>query len=303
MGPSNQPDGPSTCLSMESHRPYTRREKGTQNEHSQDDESLHHITDQIGLISVTTGSDLRYLGPSSGLFFTRFVLAGLGRRIQAKKPFPLEPDNGGFSVPADLLVVQPKELPSDQRHAQWLSKAYFESVHLQFPFLHEPTHMEIIRKLYNGIEIEHTDQFQVFMVLAIGATILSRRAKVMLSAEGYCTSAMSRLDDIFQRTSLPGIQCILLLQMYTINNQSSGLSLWYLHYHCLASIIELGVQRNIPGNKFSTFEKEMRTRVFWCAYTIDRVLSTLMGRPIGVMDEQCDLRVSRICFQCYSVLR
>lgn len=294
-GPCYQSDGHRNYLSKDPHR--LRSQQGTEihNDCPQDDEPLREITDQIGLISVATGSELRYLGPSSGLFFTRFVLTGLGRKIEVEKSFPPEPITGRLSVPADLLIVRPEELPSDQRHAQWLSQAYFESVHLQFPFLHEPTHMEIIRSLYDGVEVGQTYEFQAFMVLAIGATILSRRAKVLLSAEGYCASAMSRLDSIFPRTSLSGVQCILLLQMYTINNQSSGLSLWYLHYHCLASIMELGLQRNIPGNKFSVLEKEMRTRVFWCAYTIDRVLSTLMGRPIGLMDEQCDLRVSCIC--------
>src|SRR6201992_1799989 len=105
--------------------------------------------------------------------------------------------------------------------------------------------------MYDGADVGSISEFQVFMVLAIGATILSRRAKVFLSAEGYCASAMNRLDSIFPKTSLSGVQCVLLLQMYTINNQSSGLSLWYLHYHCLASVIELGLQRNIPANKFT----------------------------------------------------
>lgn len=87
------------------------------------------------------------------------------------------------------LIPQPKELPSDQRHTRWLSQAYFEIVHLQFPFLHEPTHWETIGKIYDNVEVGSVHEFQVFMVLAIGATILSRRTKVMLSAEGYYASA------------------------------------------------------------------------------------------------------------------
>lgn len=113
----------------------------------------------------------------------------------------------------------------------------------------------------------------------------------MLSAESYYASAMDRLDSTVQATSLGGLQGILLLQMYTLNNPSSGLSLWSLHYHGLALTIELGLQREVLDDKFTPFEKQMRTRTFWSNYTIDRLLSTLMGRPIGVMDEQCELRV------------
>ena len=249
-GPCHQSDGHRNYLSKDPHRLRSQRETEIHDDSNQDDESLREITDQFGLVSVATGSELRYLGPSSGLFFTRFVLSGLARKIQVEKSFPPEPPNGRLSVPADLLIVRPEELPSDQRHTQWLSQAYFDSIHLQFPFLHQPTHMAIIQNLYDGVEVGQIYEFQVFMVLAIGATILSRRAKVLLSAEGYCASAMNRLDSIFPKTSLSGVQCILLLQMYSINNQSSGLSLWYLHYHCLAAVMELGLQRNISGKRF-----------------------------------------------------
>lgn len=43
--------------------------------YSKDDTSLRDVTDQVGLVSVN-GADLRYLGSSSGLFFTRLVLTG-----------------------------------------------------------------------------------------------------------------------------------------------------------------------------------------------------------------------------------
>ncbi|OJJ86555.1 uncharacterized protein ASPGLDRAFT_64815 [Aspergillus glaucus CBS 516.65] len=219
--------------------------------YSKDDTSLRDVTDQIGLVSVN-GADLRYLGP---------------------------------------ILGTPRGLPSDLRHAQWLSQTYFQSVHLQFPFLHEPTHMETVRKLHDGVDAGPACRFRIFMVLAISATIRSWQAKVLLSAEGYCASAVAHMDSLFGRPSLSGVQCILLLQVYTINNPSSGLSLWTLHYHCLASILELGLQHNVQGSHLPVFEQKMRTRVFWCVYTVDRVLSTLLGRQIGLMDEQCELRV------------
>ena len=130
------------------------------------------------------------------------------------------------------------------------------------------------------------------MVLAIGATIRSRQLKVLLSAEGYCASAIVHLDTIFQKSSVRGVQCMLLLQMYTFHNPSSAISLWTLHYHCLAHVLELGLHRNFRGSAFTEFDQEMRTRVFWCVYTMDRYLCTSLGRAIGIMDEQCDLRVS-----------
>lgn len=257
---------------------------------SETQSSLRKISEQIGLVSVAPGTDLRYVGPSSGLFFTRYVLAGLAKQVRIEKPIADASDQRA-DVPADLLVVEPKDLPVDQRQARWLSQAYFDIVHPQYPFLHEPTHLETIQKIYDGVDVGLMQEFQAYLVLAIGATIHSRRAKLMLGAEGYYASAMSRMDTVAQSTSLGTAQCILLLEMYTLNNPTSGLNLWPLHYQSLAIMIELGLHRTFPVKVHSVYEEQLRTRVFWCVYTIDRLLSTLMGRPLGLMDEQCDLRV------------
>ncbi|OOF93071.1 hypothetical protein ASPCADRAFT_33782, partial [Aspergillus carbonarius ITEM 5010] len=262
----------------------------TQQRHeTRDIESPREITDQIGLISITTGTDLRYLGPSSGLFFTKFVLAGLGKRLHVASNSTPGGKADSFTVPSDLLVPQPKELPSDPRHTRWLSQAYFDIVHLQFPILHEPSHWETVENIYADAEVTAVHEFQVLMVIAIGASILSRRTKVMLSAEGYFASAMKLVDGVMKTSSVGVAQCILLLQMYVLNNPTSGLSLWTLHHHGLALAIELGLHRNLPASHFTPLEREVRRRIFWCTYTIDRLLSTLMGRPMGVVDEQCDL--------------
>ena len=265
------------------------------------DQAFQEVSLQIGLVSVAAGADLRYVGPSSGLFFTKYVLASIDQRSRMSRP-SFQGDSASkaeniLSVPKDFLFNQPEGLPTDVKRTVLLSQTYFESVHLQYPFLHQISHMDLIQKMYNGIDIGSGPTFQVFMVLAIGATILSRRAKIPLCAEGFCASAIGYLDNIFLETSLIGVQCTLLLQMYTINNPSSGLNIWSLHYQCLASVIELGLQRDIKaGPNFSVLDQELRTRTFWCVYTMDRALSTIMGRPIGLMDESCELRVS----YCYS---
>lgn len=84
---------------------------------------------------------------------------------------------------------------------------------IQYPFLYEPKVLENIEKLYcDGDDTtKPEDKFQVLMVLAIGATILSQRAKVALYAEGYCASAMQIMEPIFREISISSIQGLLLL--------------------------------------------------------------------------------------------
>lgn len=258
---------------------------------------IQEITEEIQLVSLATGGDVRYLGPSSGSFFTKFVLAGLSRRakIDSKSLRGAASQNHDRNLmPAGLVQIQAEGLPSDQSHTKWLSQVYFDTVHAQYPFLHQPSHMATVSKLYSEGNVDRLEEFQVFLVLAIGATIVARRAKVRLSAEGFYASAMQHLEAVFQQSSLASIHCMLLLQMYSMNNPSSGLSLWTLHYHSLSLVLELGLHRDVGSSRhFTFFEREMRRRAFWCVYSIDRLLSTMMGRSIALVDEAYDIDVSK----------
>lgn len=254
------------------------------------------ITEQLGFISVSAGSDLRFFGPSSGLFFTKFVLSGLSQAAGVKPSRVSEPtaqSSDDLSILSGLIAPQLQPLPPDIRHAQFLSQAYFDSVHLQLPFLHQPTYMETLKKVYSDNIPDSIEEFHVFLVLAIGATVLARRHTRHFSAEGFFASAMQRLEGVFRVTSVASAQSILLLEMYAMRNSSSGLNIWSLHQHSIGTLIELGIHRNIPATSgISSLELEIRTRVFWCIYSMDRLISSTMGRPLALMDEQCDLRVT-----------
>jgi hypothetical protein len=41
------------------------------------------------------------------------------------------------------------------------------------------------------------------------------------------------------------------------------------------------------------FEKEIRRRVWWCIYGLDKVLSIALGRPSGTLDEDCNVEMRR----------
>ena len=149
--------------------------------------------------------------------------------------------------------------------------------------------------MYESEKSRPVAAFQVYMVLAISTTLLSRRLKVPLSAEGYCITAMTYFNEIQVEASMEGLQCLLLVQIYAMNNPSAGLNMWYLNYQCIAAVLELGLQRDVrAGNRLSLLDQEMRTRTFWVVYSLDRTLATIMGRPIGLTDEACELRVSAL---------
>lgn len=176
--------------------------------------------------------------------------------------------------------------------ATFLCESYFNVMHVQFPILHRPTFMSMLEQMYATKEPDPVVSFQVFMVLAIGASVCSRISRPGILSDSYGIAAMQFFDQINVQNSLQGLQCLLLMSLYAMHSPSAKLSVWYLNYHCIAALLDLGLQRKIDTSSgVPLFEQEMRTRLFWSVYTLDRTIATTMGRPIGLRDEACELRV------------
>ncbi|KAB8230121.1 Zn(II)2Cys6 transcription factor [Aspergillus alliaceus] len=251
---------------------------------------------EIGLVSLSPGGDPRYIGPSSGYFFANLVFSNAGQHQKRRKATNDSTGSlsGEYVALAAEILHAPASLPPRREIAVELSSKYFETIHVVYPFLHQPSHMSYLDQIYSSEDTSATVAFQVYMILAIAATDLSRRSKIRLPAEGYYTTAMQYFRNMTPDGTLVGLQSLLLLMVYGLHNPSCGINIWNLNYQCLASLIDLGLQRdvrNAPSLKISLLEHEMRTRVFWVVYTFDRTIGTMMGRPVGIRDEACDLRL------------
>jgi len=254
---------------------------------------------EIGMISVGFNTDQKYIGPSSGYFLARLLLAnsrksgGVGHRISKSTTMPQRSIDELVSAAHGPLPLPPHHI------AVQLCTVYFETIHPQYPILHELSFQATLQQVYQGSETEGattsnnpTSHFQVYMVLAISAAIATWRTKRQIPGESYCLSALQYFDQIRIETSLRGLQSMLLLLIFTTYSPHMQLNVWNLHYQCLAAVIDLGLQRKVTTSSgISLLEQELRTRIFWTVFTIDRTLASMMGRPIGLRDEACELRV------------
>ena len=264
---------------------------------------------EIGLVSLNGFQDPRYIGPSSGYFLARMLLTTSSRnacdeqikndKTLAELAFPSSPR----ALPGEFMEAfqGPLHAPPESQ-AVVICNMYFETLHTQYPILHRPTFFAKLSSVLVESSPKPEDAFQVFMVLAIGSIVTSHRRHIHLPAESYCLSALQYLEQINVENSLQGLQCLILLHIFTNHCSSMKLNMWYLNYHCIAAALDLGIQRNVTiKSGISLLEQEMRTRVFWTVLMIDRRVATMMGRPVGLRDEACDLRVrvsSTICLMC-----
>lgn len=95
-------------------------------------------------------------------------------------------------------------------------------------------------------------------------------------------SGPPRLETIQARL----VQCLYLLSSSRANE------CWYLFGTALQVVTALGLHRKCPvklsKSGCSYFELELRKRIFWSVYTLDKYLSIMFGRPRLLHDEDID---------------
>ncbi|KAI1334244.1 hypothetical protein F5Y15DRAFT_421095 [Xylariaceae sp. FL0016] len=251
------------------------------------------LSHEVGLISMGANRDPRYIGPSSGYVLCKLMLAASNRtgksvRVQNNPSLSIEPYLG------ELVVESQSPISITKDQAIKLSQTYFDIIHVQYPFLHRPSFLRSLERFFDDRDKREVIGFQVYMVLAIAATIASRLHKIALSGERYYMAAMEFFDKVHLESSIEGLQSLLLMFIFAMHSPSIKLDVWYLNYQCIASVLDLGLQRDITTTSgISKLEQEMRTRIFWVVYSLDRTLASIMGRPIGLRDEACDFRMPK----------
>ncbi|KAI1424509.1 fungal-specific transcription factor domain-containing protein [Xylaria sp. FL1777] len=248
------------------------------------------LSHEVGLVSLGANRDPRYIGPSSGYVFCKLMLAASTRVGKTTGAV----NNSTSSVAPylrELVIETQGPIPITKDQAVNLCQTYFDIIHVQYPFLHYPTFLHSLRRFFEDDSQNHVAGFQIYMVLAISATIVSRLHKIPLSGERYYMTALQYFEKIQMESSVQGLQCILLLLIFAMQSSTIRLDVWCLNYQCIASVLDLGLQRAVTTSSgISKLDQEMRTRIFWVVYTLDRTIATMMGRPIGLRDEACDLR-------------
>ena len=109
--------------------------EGQPNTRTTDDDVDSHddLATMVGTLSLNAaGAEPHYLGSSSVFAFSRFMKPAL---LQVLSPIPR--DFPGLDR-QNLTTQEPCPLP-DYQTAVRLSNVYFQNIHPQYPFLHEPT--------------------------------------------------------------------------------------------------------------------------------------------------------------------
>ncbi|KAL4929092.1 Zn(II)2Cys6 transcription factor [Aspergillus undulatus] len=99
--------------------------------------------------------------------------------------------------------------------------------------------------------------------------------------------ASKLLPDIIASASIRSVQACLLIGTYLLPLDTSGLCYTYFGL-ALKMAIQNGMHRKYSGEGLRPHMVEIRNRVFWTAYTIEKRVSILHGRPVSLSDTDVD---------------
>lgn len=213
------------------------------------------------------------------------------------------------------LLPSSLEPPSEEMGSRILD-TYFQRLHSRYPFLDRRQiwciHEERGR-LFKAKreELSQSDRFAVFklsMVYAIGSTMLklsetskyaSTAPEVILSPQHnndrrltslqrYYTFALQYVPTMCDARSIENIEAMVLLVVYHLRTASSH-GMWYMIGLAMRTAIDLGLHRKANEINMDPFTAQMRRRLFWVVYFLERGVSMSLGRPFSISDRHIDL--------------
>jgi len=190
---------------------------------------------------------------------------------------------GSGSRVRDILnIIPPKSI------AIFLARMYFSFAQTNSFFVHEPWLYDKLNLLYEEPETvtanSTTCVCSIVLVLAIGTqfahmgsgdlavtTAGNGEDEIMEREAGtvFYEAATTLLPDVITMASLESVQACLLLAHYTLPLDAHGLAYTYLGL-AIKMAIQNGMHRKPRGVEVGSWTVEMRNRLWWTAFTLER---------------------------------
>jgi hypothetical protein len=266
----------------------------------------------------------RFVGSASGIHFIRTVYDLLARR-SGGDAVPNAPSPHVNLVPGEddqLAVEQNVDVHSPAQEGAQISfwhqnelsadphvntasfndmvlwtKSYFENWHPAYPFLNAPSILEMFENISrDGIDaLRPSESVIVRSVISISLAD-ARQSSVALPAVPSKLIFLNNLELVASiqfalalPASLENIQAAICLQLFLVSMLKFNFAS-RLGGLIVRMALHLGLHR-CPSRfqNFSAEEVQMRRRVFWSLYCLERMLSQSLGLPLDLRDDDVDV--------------
>ncbi|KAJ5577584.1 uncharacterized protein N7459_006548 [Penicillium hispanicum] len=268
-----------------------------------DESMLETMVGNSGCLDRDDQGHWDYHGHTSGIIFVRRLRKQLGA---ADVPIPrargmtqmLESPKSVSESPQDASLPPTHDLPPRAVARRLCHNALDDACSLM-RFVHEPSFFASLERIYDTSPDHYTNEENAFLpllyiVIAVGC-LFSDDGTGTLDLAGYegaigqgfqFFKAGRQLLEITDCRDLVSLQAICFMVLFL--QSSAKLSTCYSYVGiALRSALRLGLHRTVAAD-FNPIERELRKRIFWVVRKMDVYVSTLLGLPQMLSDDDID---------------
>ncbi|KAB8209559.1 fungal-specific transcription factor domain-containing protein [Aspergillus parasiticus] len=236
-----------------------------------------------------------YFGPSSGVTLTESLSTIVKDGAWTDRSIPIHGTEHPEPLSPAPTAEQGKAAPPDDTLGRQLLDAYFINMHTRQPFINCAEILQLHSRRYDAPgtgQLEQYGMFKLFMVYAIGAAMLQQLTEQYESTtpSAYFATAMQFDNALRDSLSITGIEGRVLMVIYELRSSSSS-SLWYNIGMAMRICIDLGMHRESHYRTLEPLEAQLRRRLFWSVYVIERHVSWSLGRPFSIAEDEIDVQI------------
>lgn len=241
-----------------------------------------------------------YMGSSSGATIARLIQSAIfsgkiasSTRVQRETLRSDSISSMGSSVPTPSLSSSYYPYPQPAQ-AQRLFSVFFDRMHTKWPILDRVVYESIYERQYDQSTLPIVERCTLHLIYAISARFLqlTKQQGVDVDPEAHFAAAIEHMDYIMERHNTLTVQFLTLLAVYG-QRSPYGAGVWSQVRYAMTLCVELGMHRKPTANspQRDLRDIELRRRIFWSCYCMDRLTSMLLGRTFAISDHDINVEV------------
>lgn len=215
-----------------------------------------------------------------------------GTQLPSKKG-PVVSNDLNENHPRSILNPQPSkslfhDIIPDEVGANQLFQNYLDRVITQYPIYHRNDVTTAFNSIYHRKattpgedSLRNRYIICIIMAISLSTTARSKVRKANELAFQLVRHAMQWIPEV-ATNDVPGLQAILLLTQYIFLNPRMA-DLWLLTGLISQAVIDLGLHQELPNDpRVSAYQRDMRRRLFWCAWEMEVGVCCIFLRPTSL---------------------
>lgn len=175
----------------------------------------------------------------------------------------------------------------DHKTAVALFTNFLDRVIPQYPIYHKSDVISAFNSIYYPAAHPGQDsprnRYIISIIMAISLSTAARTNQRVANSTAYSLvrHALQWMDQV-ATNDLRGLQAILLLTQYIFLNPSMA-DVWLLTALISQAVIDLGLHQELPNDpRISPYQRDMRRRLFWCAWEMEVAVCSIFLRPVNL---------------------